>query len=131
MKLNEAIKTLNEAGYLTESTNGLTKQEKFALLYLLMKEEGIKLTANFKDSVINDQEIDFVIDNKYQASIKNGQFGAPSDDLADDPDTIYYAVWFSDDEDDYREETYDINEIIEYVKAGKWNQFVKEELLSW
>ena len=54
-----------------------------------------------------------------------------SDDLADDPDTIYYAVWFSDDEDDYREETYDINEIIEYVKAGKWNQFVKEELLSW
>lgn len=25
----------------------------------------------------------------------------------------------------------DINEIIEYLKAGKWNQFVKEELLSW
>lgn len=131
MKLEEAIKTLNEAGYLTESTNSLTKQEKFALLYLLMKEEGIKLTANFKDSVINDQEIDFVIDNKYPASIKNGQFSAPSDDLADDPDTIYYAVWFSDDEDDYREETYDINEIIEYIRAGKWNQFVKEELLSW
>lgn len=33
--------------------------------------------------------------------------------------------------DDYKEETYDINEIIEYVKNGKWNQFVKEELLSW
>lgn len=38
---------------------------------------------------------------------------------------------YSDYEDDYKEETCDINEIIEYLKAGKWNQFVKEELLSW
>lgn len=114
---------------LKENSNELTKQEKFALLYLLLKEQGVKLIANFKDSVNNDQEIDFVIDNKYTASIKNGKFGGMSDDLADNPDTIYYAVWFSDDEDDYKEETYDINEIIEYVKAGKWNQFVREELL--
>lgn len=132
MNLNEAKQVLKENGYLLkENTNELTKQEKYALLYLLLKEQGVKLTANFKDSVIDDQEIDFVIDNKYPASIKNGQFGGMSDDLADDPDTIYYAVWFSDDEDDYKEETCDINEIIEYVKAGKWNQFVKEELLSW
>lgn len=130
MKLNEAKQILTENGYLLkENSNELTKQEKYALLYLLLKEQGVKLIANFKDSVNNDQEIDFVIDNKYTASIKNGQFGDMSDDLADNPDTIYYAVWFSDDEDDYKEETYDINEIIEYVKAGKWNQFVREELL--
>ena len=123
---------LTEHGYLLkENSNELTKQEKYALLYLLMKKEGIKLTANFRDSVIDDQEIDFVINDKYPASFKNGQFGGMSNDLADDPDTIYYAVWFSDDEDDYREETYDVNEIIEYVKNGKWNQFVKEELLSY
>ena len=132
MNLNEAKQVLTENGYLLkENTNELTKQEKYALLYLLLKEQGVKLTSNFKDSVIDDQEIDFVINDEYPASIKNGQFGGISDDLADDPDTIYYAVWFSDDEDDYREETYDINEIIEYVKAGKWKQFVKEELLSW
>lgn len=137
MDLKEAKQVLTNNGYLLkENTNELTKQEKYALLYLLLKEQGVKLVADFKDSVINDQEIDFVIDNKYPASIKNGQFGAPSRaaggsyELDDDPDTIYYAVWFSDDEDDYKEETYDINEIIEYVKAGKWNQFVKEELLS-
>ena len=130
MYLNEAKQILTENGYLLkENSNELTKQEKYALLYLLLKEQGVKLTSNFKDSVIDDQEIDFVIDNKYTASIKNGQFGGMSDDLADNPDTIYYAVWFSDDEDDYKEETYDINEIIEYVKAGKWNQFVREELL--
>lgn len=132
MDLTEAKQVLKENGYLLkENTNELTKQEKYALLYLLLKEQGVKLIADFKDSVIYDQEIDFVIDNKYPASIKNGQFGGMSDDLADDPDTIYYAVWFSDDEDDYKEETCDINEIIEYLKAGKWNQFVKEELLSW
>lgn len=132
MDLTEAKQVLTDNGYLLkENANELTKQEKYALLYLLLKEQGVKLTSNFKDSVIDDQEIDFVINNEYPASIKNGQFGGVSDDLADDPDTIYYAVWFSDDEDDYREETYDINEIIEYVKAGKWNQFVKEELLSW
>lgn len=130
MYLNEAKQILTENGYLLkENSNELTKQEKYALLYLLLKEQGVKLMANFKDSVNNDQEIDFVIDNKYTASIKNGQFGSMSDDLADNPDTIYYAVWFSDDEDDYKEETYDINELIEYVKTGKWNQFVREELL--
>lgn len=132
MKLDEAKKILNKNGYLLkENTNELTKQEKYALLYLLLKEQGVKLTSNFKGSVIYGQEIDFVIDNKYPASIKNGQIDGMSDDLDDDPDTIYYAVWFSDDEDDYKEETCDINEIIEYLKAGKWNQFVKEELLSW
>lgn len=103
MELNEAKQVLTDNGYLLkENANELTKQEKYALLYLLLKEQGVKLTSNFKDSVIYDQEIDFVIDNKYPASIKNGQFGGMSDDLADDPDTIYYAVWFSDDEDDYK-----------------------------
>ena len=131
MNLNEAKQVLKENGYLLkENTNELTKQEKYALLYLLLKEQGVKLTSNFKGSVYG-QEIDFVIDNKYPASIKNGQIDGMGDDLDDDPDTIYYAVWFSDDEDDYKEETCDINEIIEYLKAGKWNQFVKEELLSW
>lgn len=40
MKLNEAKQILKENGYLLkENTNELTKQEKYALLYLLLKEQ--------------------------------------------------------------------------------------------
>ena len=131
MELNEAKSVLKDAGYLCENkaTDKLTKQEKYAYLYLMPKMLDVKLIANLNDSVFEDQEIDFVV-RGYSASIKNGQFGGIHDDLADDPDTVYIAIWYSDNEDDYAERKYDFNELIKMVKNGRWYDFANE-IVNW
>ena len=84
------------------------------------KYEEVKEALNVGDynMIVTPKEIDFVINDEYPASIKNGQIDGMSDDLDDDPDTIYYAVWFSDDEDDYIDPQY-IKEMEDLVKKLK------------
>ncbi len=85
-----------------EELNGnLSKKEKYALLYLLLKSDGTNTMQSTVEDALNGDGIEYRdLVNKELVTIQDGSYSAASPEYADDNDAVYVLYWDANGERD-------------------------------
>ncbi len=102
-KKKESLSKKNESGSIDAN---LSKNDKYAFLYLLLKSEGSNTMQSTLEDAIAGEGITYrdLIDNSL-VSIQDGTYAAASPEYKNDDDTVNVIVWDNagEDESDYQE----------------------------
>ena len=79
----------------------LSKNEKYALLYLLLKSDGSNTMQSTLEDALNGDGIEYRdLVNKELVNIQDGSYAAASPEYAGDDDTVYVLCWDGEGERD-------------------------------
>ena len=79
----------------------LSKKEKYALLYLLLKSDGSNTMQSTVEDALNGDGIEYRdLVNKELVTIQDGSYSAASPKYADDNDAVYVLYWDDNGERD-------------------------------
>lgn len=90
-KKKESLAKKNESGSLDSN---LSKKEKYALLYLLLKSDGSNVMQSSLDDALAQEGITYRdLTDDSLVSIQDGTYAAASPEYKNDDDTVNVIVW--------------------------------------